>query len=155
MDEQEQTLEDLAASINARFQDMKRLGLVRGPQKHRPRRCGGVELGADWQKQLVHCKTADVHLCPRCDGIFAGTPGVHYCSPACQEEAAREQRRRSRARIGKRRAARRAELSSRCAHCQEPMPSCRSSKRYCSVRCRVAAHRGRKAIPVVIRKAKE
>jgi hypothetical protein len=32
----------------------------------------------------------------------------------------------------------------RCAHCGEPFRPQRSSARYCSVRCRVAAHRNKK-----------
>jgi hypothetical protein len=58
-------------------------------------------------------------------------PQGQYCSNHCATKA----------RTAGRTAARAAARAARCDHCGEPMKAERSSKRYCSERCRVAAHR--------------
>ena len=87
--------------------------------------------------------------CKRCKAPFIDLPHARMCSDACRADAKRDAVRRASAK----RAARRAEASqartSTCRHCGERLPARRSSKRFCSVGCRVAAHRGAPATYVV------
>lgn len=136
------TLDELAAAINAREHTPKASAQVRRGQKQPKRRCGGLELGADYHTALKRCKNVDIFRCRRegCEAIYAGTPGTRYCSPKCQKLAEREQVQASNRRIAIRRRVRRSRV---CERCGEPMDSERSTKRFCSARCRVAAYRGK------------
>ena len=76
-------------------------------------------------------------VCSGCRRRFLGRGSSwcapHYCSKACQMEARKLRRAESRTKP-----------RDRCVHCNRPLDEPRRSTRlYCSVRCRVAAHRGR------------
>jgi hypothetical protein len=71
------------------------------------------------------------------------------CSDACRAEAKRDAVRRASAKRAKRRAEASQARTSACRHCGERLPARRSTKQFCSVGCRVAAHRGAPATFVV------
>lgn len=76
--------------------------------------------------------------CSHCGAAFfnAGRYRSRFCSDRClkSDKAKANSKTRSEAR-----AADRADL--RCRTCKEPLEAARSTARYCSVRCRVKAHR--------------
>jgi endogenous inhibitor of DNA gyrase (YacG/DUF329 family) len=73
-------------------------------------------------------------------------PG-RYCSDRCQRLAQAPARKARRAAFIKARSDDRARARAdlKCGHCGEPIEAQRSTMRFCSTRCRVAAHRGRKS----------
>jgi hypothetical protein len=83
--------------------------------------------------------------CHRCGREFyrVGRVVVRYCSDSCAEAAAKQRKAAANAARVKAqsqaRAAARADR--RCGYCGEPLSALRSTQRYCSTRCRVAAHR--------------
>jgi hypothetical protein len=83
---------------------------------------------SDWRKKR----------CPHCGKPFLGRGGgwssPFYCSERCAREARNERRRAARLR-------RRQPHVSTCAHCGDKFVHQRATGRYCSTRCRVAAHR--------------
>ena len=90
---------------------------------------------------LLHCR--------RCKAPFIGLPDAKVCSDACRAEAKRDAVRRASAKRSKRRAEASDARTSACRHCGERLPARRATKRFCSVGCRVAAHRGAPATYVV------
>ena len=87
--------------------------------------------------------------CRRCKAPFIELPHAKMCSDACRAEAKQDGVRRAGAKRPKRRAEASNARTSACRHCGERLPARRSTKRFCSVRCRVAAHRGAPATYVV------
>ncbi len=86
-------------------------------------------------RRLLHC--------PHCKRKFYGRGrNVKICSPACLQAERNKTRREERKNF---REDRLSELRERtCEHCGEEMPGLeRASRRYCSNRCRQAAHRAR------------
>jgi hypothetical protein len=77
-----------------------------------------------------------------CSAHFVGDVRSRYC-PACAREAAHTATRGAERR---RRAKRRPLIVARCRQCGRPTSVARSTKVSCSARCRVAAHRQRKAL---------
>ena len=73
---------------------------------------------------------------------FIDLPHAQMCSDECRLEAKRDAVRRASAKRAKRRAEASDARTSACRHCGERLPARRSTKRFCSVGCRVAAHRG-------------
>ncbi len=71
------------------------------------------------------------HQCAACGLLFFGRGSTCYCSPACYKKR-RRQPRPSRAKPKGKTA---------CAHCGTEFEQARKDARFCSVRCRVAAHR--------------
>lgn len=71
--------------------------------------------------------------------VITGKKSSSFCSDACLTKW----RKRKRAEQRKEEAATRAEARSGrvCEQCGEPIEAARSTKRYCSIKCRVAAHR--------------
>ena len=83
------------------------------------------------RRRLLHCQ--------HCKRKFYGRwRNVKFCSPACLQAERNKTRREDRE-------DRLSELRERtCEHCGEEMPGLeRASRRYCSNRCRQAAHRAR------------
>jgi len=78
----------------------------------------------------------DFHLyekiCTGCGRRFLARGGTSYCSKACQMKM-RQQRRRAEHHV---------EVRDRGLRCGEPFEAQRSTREYCLVRCRLAAHRG-------------
>jgi hypothetical protein len=73
----------------------------------------------------------------RCSAVFVGDPSSRHC-PACKREAALHA---TRAAVRRLRAKRRPPLAQQCRRCGAPMTAKRSTKAFCSEKCRVAAHR--------------
>jgi hypothetical protein len=76
----------------------------------------------------------------RCSAVFLGDPCSRHC-PACKREA---DLRATRAAVRRLRAKRRPPLAQQCRQCGAPMSAKRSTKAFCSEKCRVAAHRERR-----------
>jgi hypothetical protein len=87
--------------------------------------------------------TVWLHRCRRCDAPFIDLPRIRMCSDQCRALAKRDAALKSKAKRAGRHGSR-GEGHSRfvCAQCGQRRQAWRSTKRYCSMRCRVAAHRG-------------
>jgi hypothetical protein len=72
-----------------------------------------------------------------CSAVFVGDTRTRRC-PTCQRASALAS---TRASLRRRRAKRRSALAGQCRHCGAPMTAKLSTKAFCSVKCRVAAHR--------------
>jgi hypothetical protein len=83
-----------------------------------------------------------LHRCRCCKAPFIGQSEARLCSDACRAAAKRDSVRRASAKRSQRRYEVRNALTSVCRHCGKRQTALRSSKRFCSVTCRVAAHRG-------------
>jgi hypothetical protein len=86
--------------------------------------------------------------CQRCGGEFYCVGGRgRYCSDVCAEASWRASRAARNTAMAKSRSEARAATRAdrHCARCNEPILSQRSTRKFCSVSCRVAAHRERKA----------
>lgn len=81
--------------------------------------------------------------CRRCAAPFIGMPWAKLCSDECRAAAIKDTNLRSKAKRGGRHESR-AGGGSRfiCVQCGKRSGVFRPSKRFCSVKCRVAAHRG-------------
>jgi hypothetical protein len=77
----------------------------------------------------------------RCSAVFVGDPCTRHC-PACKREADLLS---TRAAVRRFRAKQRPQppLALQCRRCNAPMTAKRSTKAFCSEKCRVAAHRER------------
>jgi hypothetical protein len=111
-------------------------------------KCGlPVDPDSTWGRCAEHERLARLRRCRVCDTVWLGTRGTFQyvleeaeavegmCSPECRREA---ERRRS--------AARREQVwvppsPVVCERCGEKFEARRSDARFCSTRCRVAAHR--------------
>jgi hypothetical protein len=80
--------------------------------------------------------------CRRCNAPFIGLPSTKICSDECRAESRRDSVRKALVKRTQRRAEASNARTSACRHCGERLPARRSTKRFCSVGCRVAAHRG-------------
>jgi hypothetical protein len=85
----------------------------------------------------VHSHKPSVLKRCRCSAVFVGARNSRDC-PACKSEA---DRRTTLAAVHRLRAARRPPLAQRCRQCDGPMTAKRSTKAFCSGKCRIAAHR--------------
>lgn len=87
--------------------------------------------------------TVWLHRCRRCDAPFIDLPRIRMCSDQCRALAKRDAALKSKAKRAGRHESR-GEGHGRfvCAQCGQRRQAWRSTKRYCSMRCRVAAHRG-------------
>jgi hypothetical protein len=83
-----------------------------------------------------------LHRCRCCNAPFIGPSEARLCSNACRAAARRDSVRKASAKRSQRRYEVRNALTSICRHCGKRQTALRSSKRFCSVTCRVAAHRG-------------
>jgi hypothetical protein len=72
-----------------------------------------------------------------CSAVFVGDPCSRHC-PACKREAAL---RATRVAVRRLRANRRPPLAQQCRQCNAPMTARRSTKAFCSDRCRQRARR--------------
>jgi hypothetical protein len=83
--------------------------------------------------------------CRRCGREFyrSGRVVVRYCSDSCAEAVTQQRKAAANAARVKAQSQARAlaRADRRCGHCGEPLSAQRSTQRYCSTRCRVAAHR--------------
>lgn len=102
------------------------------------------------------CRFEGACKCQQCGGKFYRTRfgSYRYCSDRCADLARRETRKATNAaRVKERSAARAAVRADRkCVTCSEPITAQRSTMRFCSVRCRVAAHREPKPPSLHVRK---
>jgi endogenous inhibitor of DNA gyrase (YacG/DUF329 family) len=94
----------------------------------------GEPRGLLWWSPLIRCKV--------CRRMFiyknrAGSP-IRFCSDKCKHRRLRQHWKRSNDRRGEERAR---DRRSPCAQCGNPIDSDRSTKRFCSNRCRLAAWR--------------
>jgi hypothetical protein len=91
-----------------------------------------------WSKavrvQVRPPRADDVRTCWVCDQQFYGACQLRTCSPACHR--ARQAPRASRAKPRQ---------ETRCPTCGDVFEQTRQDARFCSVRCRVAAHRAQHA----------
>ncbi len=88
--------------------------------------------------------------CRRCKAPFIDLPHMRLCSDRCRVEAKRETALRSKAkRVERAWRERRSDERGRfvCAQCGKRRKALRRTRRFCSVACRVAAHRGVLAQP--------
>jgi hypothetical protein len=108
----------------------------------------GVGAGKPWDPPSLpkYVYESDERACHHCfkDFYRIGSHG-RYCSDICAKEAARPARQRriekqTRIKTQKRAATR---AGRECLTCGVPMEAARATKRYCSDRCRVAAHRNK------------
>jgi hypothetical protein len=95
-------------------------------------------IGEPRPYQVAHRRTPVLKAC-RCSAVFVGDPISRDC-PACKRKA---DLRSSLASVRRLRAKRRPPLTQQCRQCGGPMSAKRSTKAFCSERCRVAAHRER------------
>ena len=91
-----------------------------------------------------------LHRCKRCKAPFIDLPHVRLCSEECRVEAKRGATLRSKAkRVERAWREQRSDERGRCicAQCGKRRQALRRTRRFCSVKCRVAAHRGVPAQP--------
>jgi hypothetical protein len=82
--------------------------------------------------------------CKRCQAPFIGPSEARLCSDECRALAKRDSVRRASA---KRSVSRSERNETRiCRHCGRETQTARVTKRFCSVKCRVASHRGASAV---------
>jgi hypothetical protein len=90
--------------------------------------------------------TVWLHRCRRCKAPFIALPKMRLCSDACRAAARQDAALRSKAkRVGRADDERLSRSGSRrfvCRQCGERSTAFRLTKQFCTVRCRVAAHRG-------------
>ena len=87
--------------------------------------------------------------CRRCTGPFIGLPKMRLCSDRCRLEAKRDAATRSKTKRAGRHESR-SDAKGRsflCVQCGQRSGSFRRTKQFCSLKCRVAAHRGAKPAP--------
>jgi hypothetical protein len=89
--------------------------------------------------QVMYRRTPVLKACS-CSEVFVGDARSRHC-PACKREA---DLRATRAAVQRIRAKRRPPLAQQCRRCAAPMSAKRSTKLFCSEKCRVAAHRERR-----------
>ena len=94
--------------------------------------------GSDEQGPAGIRRTQMLKRCA-CSAVYVGDPSARHC-PACKREA---HRRATLAAVRRLRAKRRPPLAQQCRQCNAPMTAKRSTKAFCSEKCRVAAHRER------------
>jgi hypothetical protein len=112
----------------------------------------GDKLGWHAEKQLRAATGSDEHGPPgvrrtqmlkrcACSAVFVGDQSARHC-PACKRDA---NLRATLAAVRRLRAKRRPPLAlaQQCRQCNAPMTAKRSTKAFCSEKCRVAAHRAR------------
>jgi hypothetical protein len=81
--------------------------------------------------------------CKRCQAPFIGPSEARLCSDECRALAKRDSVRKASA---KRSVSRSGRNETRiCRHCGRETQTARATKRFCSVQCRVASHRGASA----------
>ena len=88
--------------------------------------------------------------CKRCQAPFIAMPWAKMCSDACRISARQDAALRSKAkRVERAWRERRSDERGRfvCAQCGKRRQALRRTRRFCSVKCRVAAHRGVPAQP--------
>jgi hypothetical protein len=126
-----------SAGVSPR-QPVSRYGWVTQPARRYPAaRYGFQPAGrseAAAQRREYRDSFARIYRCWRCDAEYV----VHGTQLFCSRECAREVR-------NERRRAANALLSRACGHCGETFRPARVDARFCSTRCRVAAHRARTA----------
>jgi hypothetical protein len=83
-------------------------------------------------------KSIGIRNCIHCHRWFEGKKNIGYCSDWCRAAALAARRA---AWIEHRSAARAAARQEYCYHCGKAMLAVRSTKRFCSARCRAAAAR--------------
>lgn len=90
-----------------------------------------------------------VRHCSECRSPFIGNAGARYCSEECVITVRKRQKvRANRTRRQVLRAAVLADLTARCIICDDVIHSAeRSSRKFCSPRCRQANHRKRATLP--------
>ena len=93
-------------------------------------------IGQGWNFQ-------GIYRCRRC-GHWAAGSGFTWCSPECRRQGVAKRLRDYRAAQTKKRAA-----GAVCAMCGNPMQAMRGTRKFCSDRCRQAAHRKGVAITTV------
>jgi hypothetical protein len=87
--------------------------------------------------------TVWLHRCRRCQAPFIDVPEARLCSDDCRAGAKRDSVRKASA---KRSVFRSERYETRiCRHCGRETRTARATKRFCSVKCRVASHRGASA----------
>jgi hypothetical protein len=98
-----------------------------------------VEMPAPWGSEALNCVMCGKKFFVAWRKHFSG----HYLHPVCSDGCAGERRNIARRRWRREHAEqRRKEISHQtCPHCGGAVHGNRNTKRYCSVRCRVAAHR--------------
>jgi hypothetical protein len=109
------------------------------------------------EARLIQMFGVQMRWCRRCKQKKHMAAGAWVCLECQQEHAAEANRKNQRRRRQREKRQRRqeagiemskgffkVELPIPCAHCGEPFLPARSTGRYCSTRCRVAAHRGAK-----------
>ena len=88
--------------------------------------------------------------CKRCQAPFIDRPHMRLCSAACRMEAKRDAALKSKTkRAGRHESRDQSDRRGRfvCDQCGKRRQATRRTKRFCSVKCRVAAHRGVPAQP--------
>lgn len=114
------------------------------PLQHQPRVMPTTWLAAEYQGP---------HECAQCGRWFVhhhidhqSRPG-RFCSDACAAVAHKASVAATQARVVEQRSAARAERRAglKCENCGEPLEAARSTARFCSTKCRMAAHRRRGA----------
>ena len=116
--------------------------IARWPQLHT-----GPDTDADrwWvprHMQGVKISGLRFHCCPVCQTWFIGKCRTGCCSDGCRKQHRRQQ---NTATIQRLRQRRRNDRWQDCAHCSAEFTPKRSTARFCSSACRVAAHRARSA----------
>jgi hypothetical protein len=105
----------------------------------------GDKLGAETAKRLrkatgyrsLSCTRTPVLKACGCSAVYVGDSCTRHC-PACKREA---DLLATRTAVRRFRAKRRQPLVLQCRQCDAPMTAKRSTKAFCSEKCRVAAHR--------------
>jgi hypothetical protein len=91
-----------------------------------------------------------LHRCRRCQAPFIAPPWAKLCSDECRAAATKDAALRSKAkRAGRAWRERQSDERGRflCRQCGKRKEALRTTRRFCSVKCRVAAHRGSPAQP--------
>jgi hypothetical protein len=116
--------------------------IARWPQLHT-----GPDTDADrwWipsHMRTITIRSLRIQCCPVCQSWFIGHRRTGFCSGDCRQQHRRQQ---NTATVQRLRQRRRDSIWQDCAHCSAEFTPKRSTARFCSTACRVAAHRARSA----------
>ena len=116
--------------------------IARWPQLHTGPRSDADDSWVPRQMQGVKIGSLRFHCCPVCQTWFIGKSRAVCCSDDCRNQHRRQQ---NTATVQRLRQRRRDSIWQDCAHCSAEFTPKRSTARFCSTACRVAAHRARSA----------
>jgi hypothetical protein len=116
--------------------------IARWPQLHTGPKTDADDWWVPRYLQGVKIGSLRFHCCPVCQTWFIGKSRAVCCSDGCRKQ---HRRQKNTATVQRLRERRRDDRWQNCAQCSTEFTPKRSTARFCSTACRVAAHRARSA----------